>query len=426
MPWYSGLIFILLFLAGCATTQPTIGQKAFEKEDEYIIKGILAEENNITKAINIFDFLYKKTDKYVYMQEVIKLTFDKKDYNKTITLVDEFIKKYPHYSDKVIQYKIYSYIKQKKFNIALKIAKSYLKTHRELQIYRLIAYIYIQKKDYKNAIKYLKSDYSISHSPKVLAQMGDIFFKYLNKPNEAISYYQTHIRLYGCNLMICNRLANIYQFLYDYENLIALYKKMYQHTNDISYANKIVYLYIEEEKYKKAIEFIKKNRLDKKLLYVVYKTRFDKYNDYKDAYQIYKYTNNDKYLFLYTALKFQKSKKGILDIKNTIANLEILVSHSKNPLYLNYLGYLLIDYDINPKRGLKLVKEALAIEPNSIEFLDSLAWGYYKLKKCKEAYDIISKLKSNDKAILKHKKIIRRCYDIRQNNSKNKRKSKKR
>ena len=426
MPWYSGLVIILLFLAGCVNNQPKIGKKMFDKEDEFIVKGILAEENNTSQAISIFNQLYTKTNKYVYLKELIKLSFDKKDYNKTIKLVDEFIKKYPKKSTQIIRYKIYSYIKLNKLNIALQIAKNFLKNHRDLNTYELIAYIYIQKKDYKNGIKYLKSAYSISHSAKVLAQMGDIFFKDLKKPNEAVSYYQTHIRLYGCDSIICERLANIYQFLYDYDNLRELYKKMYHNTNNIMYANKVVYLYLEEEKYNEAIKFIKKNKLDKNILYMVYKSRFERFNNYKDAYKLYRYTKDYKYFFLYTVLKFQKSKKGLLDIKNLISNLEILLKNERKPIYLNYLGYVLIDYDIDVKKGIKLIKEALETNPNSAEFLDSLAWGYYKLKECKKAYDIISKIKLNDEEINKHKKLIRRCYDSTKNNKQNKRKSKKR
>jgi len=423
MPWYS-IIFVIIFFFGCSN-QPQIGKKAFEKEDEFIIKGILQEDKNTTKAIHIFNDLYQKTKKYVYFKEIIKLYFYKKDYKKTIELVDKFLEKYPKHTE-VLKYKIYSYINLKQLNKALKVAKTFLYNKRDLETYKLIAYIYIQKKEYKNAIKYLKSAYSISHSPEVLAEMGDIFFKYLKKPNEAISYYQTHIRLYGCEEIICNRLASIYKYLYDYDNLIEIYKKIYNSTGNDVYANKIVYLYIENGEFKKAINFIKKNNLDNRLLYAVYKARLNETKNYKDAYKLYKLTKKDKYFFLYSVYKFEKSKKGLLNLKNLIANLELLIKRDKKPIYLNYLGYVLIDYDVNPKKGIEYIKEALKSEPNSPEFLDSLAWGYYKLKKCKKAYDIISKISLDDDEINKHKKLIRRCYDSTKNNKQNKRKSKKR
>jgi len=428
MPWYYRLIslFILFLFMGCADNQPTIGKKSFADEDNYIVKGIFFIDKNLSKSINIFDNLYLKTDKYVYLEEMIKLSFDNKDYNKTIFLVDDFIKKYPNKKLKVIDYKIYSYIKMKNYQDALKVAKSILKVERDLKVYKIVAYIYIEMKKYEQSIKYLKSAYAISHSPEVLAQMGDIFFKYLKNPNEAISYYQTHIRLYGCESLICNRLAQVYKFLYDYDNLISIYKMLYNSNGNIEYANKIVYLYLENGEYEKALNFIDKYRLGDSFKYRVYQTRFEATKDYQDAYKLYKLSGKMDYFFLYSVYKFNKSPKGLVNLRNLIANLEYLIKKDRNPLYLNYLGYLLIDYDIAPKKGLKLVSEALKEKPDSVEFLDSLAWGYYKLKKCKKAYQIISKIELNDKEIKQHKKLIRRCYDTTKDNKKDCRKSKKR
>ena len=63
------------------------------------------------------------------------------------------------------------------------------------------------------------------------------------------------------------------------------------------------------------------------------------------------------------------------------------------------------------KKGIKLVKEALLKEPNSPFYLDSLAWGYYKIGKCKEAKKIMKKLVKNskEKEILMHWKKINEC-----------------
>jgi tetratricopeptide (TPR) repeat protein len=415
MPWYSGLIFIVLFV-GCSMQQPTIGKKSFENEDSLIVKALLQKDNNISKSINIFHSLYQKSKKYVYLKEIIKLYFDKKQYLKTINLVEQFIKKYPTKQYEILNYKIYSYIELKQFNKALMVAKEILNKKRDLETYNLIAYIYVEIKNYKEAIKYLKTAYAISHSAKVLAQMGDLFFKELKSPNEAISYYQTHIRLYGCDEIICNRLAQIYKFLIDYDNLIYIYKRLYDDSRDIMYADKIVYLYVENEKYKEALQFIEKNRLGDRFLYIVYKARLQKENSYQDAYKLYKLTGELKYFFFYSVDKFEKSSKSLIDLKNVIANLEILIKKDRKGVYLNYLGYILIDYDIDPKRGIKLVQEALEYNPTSIEFLDSLAWGFYKVKQCKKAYQIISKINIDDKEINKHKKKIRRCYDFRKNN----------
>jgi tetratricopeptide (TPR) repeat protein len=56
-----------------------------------------------------------------------------------------------------------------------------------------------------------------------------------------------------------------------------------------------------------------------------------------------------------------------------------LEKNPDDPSVLNYLGYLLIDYDMNVKEGVSLVKKALKEKPDNGYYLDSLAWGYYKL-----------------------------------------------
>ncbi len=69
----------------------------------------------------------------------------------------------------------------------------------------------------------------------------------------------------------------------------------------------------------------------------------------------------------------------------------IELSRSPNPTYLNYLGYLLIVRNIDVKRGIELVKKALSIRPNNSSYMDSLAWGYYKEGRLKEALKLQEK-----------------------------------
>ena len=47
--------------------------------------------------------------------------------------------------------------------------------------------------------------------------------------------------------------------------------------------------------------------------------------------------------------------------------------------------YEVITNDVDPEAGIGYVKAALQQEPASPFYLDSLAWGYYKLGRCSEA-----------------------------------------
>ena len=43
--------------------------------------------------------------------------------------------------------------------------------------------------------------------------------------------------------------------------------------------------------------------------------------------------------------------------------------NSDNHIYQNYLAYILIDYDLNVRRGVSLVKKALEKDPKILLFL---------------------------------------------------------
>lgn len=58
---------------------------------------------------------------------------------------------------------------------------------------------------------------------------------------------------------------------------------------------------------------------------------------------------------------------------------------AQDAFFYNFLGYSLIDYDLDIKRGMDFVRKALALDSGSVLYLDSLAWGYYKLGNCLEA-----------------------------------------
>jgi len=71
---------------------------------------------------------------------------------------------------------------------------------------------------------------------------------------------------------------------------------------------------------------------------------------------------------------------------------QILSREPENHNAMNNLGYMLIDHDIDIKRGITLVDEALTYAPEEASYLDSKAWGLYKIGKYEEALAIFEKL----------------------------------
>jgi len=412
------LFLIVLMFLSCSK-QVSIGKKAFDKEDEYILKALMYEEKGDYKdAIKTYSYLYEKSKKSVYYQKIVALLFYQKKYDEVIKKANEFLK---HTFDKeVFKYEIFALLKKKKFKKAKELLLNKFNKKDEFY-YSVMSYILLQEGKVNEAVYYLKSLYALKPTKKNLLKLADALIE-AKKYNEALAYLRTHLNLYGCELDICKRMAVIYKSLYDYENLALIYSKMAK----ISPRYYILALnaYIQNKDYKKAEEFIKKNRLDETLLMFLYATEHKFKKAAYTALKLYEKRGDLKYLLKYCEYLYYShpNKKEAEDIAN---KLKFLVKLYPDAYLYNFLGYLLIDYDINPKEGIEYVQRAIEIDPQNQEYIDSLAWGYYKLGKCKEAYEIIKGISLKDAEIQKHKKAIKKCLkeedDSSKNNPKNKR-----
>ena len=119
----------------------------------------------------------------------------------------------------------------------------------------------------------------------------------------------------------------------------------------------------------------------------------------------------DKKIIIDSFAEMAKDKKLILS--SVINKFEKVLETLDNPIYQNYLAYILIDYDLNINRGIYLVKKALEKDPSNVAFLDTLAWGEYKLKNCKEAFNqmkkVIDEVGLDDEEIRTHWQKIKEC-----------------
>jgi tetratricopeptide (TPR) repeat protein len=164
------------------------------------------------------------------------------------------------------------------------------------------------------------------------------------------------------------------------------------------------------------MEFLEDSKTNDELLFQLY-VQLKKYDKaWPLADKLYKESGSINFLgqsaiFEYESAKDKNDKKMQ---KSVIKKLRDVIKLKRDGIYLNYLGYLLIDHDIDVKEGIVFVREALKQEPNSAYYLDSLAWGYYKLSNCERAksiMDMVSKMKGGDNPeVVKHIKIIDKCY----------------
>jgi tetratricopeptide (TPR) repeat protein len=136
---------------------------------------------------------------------------------------------------------------------------------------------------------------------------------------------------------------------------------------------------------------------------------------------MYKKSNDPKWLAEKAILTFEIAHSfDAVDkrVINRVCELfdKALKEGANTPTYYNYYGYTLIENNIQLQKGLELVKKALLKEPDNVFYLDSLAWGYYKLKDCKKAKEIMLKIrklnpKDLEEDILEHEKTINSCKE---------------
>jgi len=391
--------------------------KAFEDEDKYIFLAIDAHRKaNYNEAHKIYEYLYKKSTKVQYLYEMLNMLLAAQDFDNLIERLTHYIKKRPN-DIHLKRLLVVAYIKQNKIDLAISSALNALKISKETSEYEQIAALYINQKEYALAVKYLESAYSIEYDEKTLDRLATILFIYLDRKKDAIAYLETHSRLHGCSKLICSKLAAFYGEINDADGMLSIYKRLYERFKEDQFAKPIIKIYIYQKRYDKLITFLEKSRADDDYLLKMYVSQKSYNKVLKLSLELYEQTANVEYLGQHAIYSYEssKDKNNKKMLKYVINELKTVIKLKEESLYLNYLGYLLIEHNTDVKEGLNLIERALEIDPTSGYYLDSLAWGYYKLGKCKKASStmkqVIKILGSEDSEVMAHLKAIKKCIN---------------
>jgi len=211
-------------------------------------------------------------------------------------------------------------------------------------------------------------------------------------------------------------LAQIYSKEDNMDAILVIYLKIYKITQNIQIAEKIVQIYKYQQKYLELLAFLEISHTNDKILLRLY-IKFQRYREaYMLSYNIYLEENDLNYLAQSAIFEYESAKDK--DDKELLASVvkklkDVIEGNKREPLYLNYLGYILIDHNIDITQGIKYVEDALKIEPKSAFYLDSLAWGYYKLGNCKDAQklmdDVLMLDDRDNEEVISHIEAIDRC-----------------
>jgi len=403
-----------------ATNFKKIESKYFEYEDQYIIFALEFEnERMYYDALDVYNRLFENTNKYEYLVKSLMIASSLKDYGfvkeKVASHMIENIKE----EEVILRLYTFSLFKLKEKDSAILNAKKLVKLYPNAQNYELLGSIYIEEKQYQDAYNAFDKAYNLDATDSTLLNLTNIQFFGLSQKNEAIKKLEDNIQKSEYDFNLSFQLLSFYENVKDKNKINSFLKEMYyfyKKDNNQLLVNKTKALfvkYVVSENIPLAIEFWEQNGEKDEILLNLYKISNQNQKAMILLDDLYKETDNLDYLAQLAILEFEtaQDKKSVL--QSVIMKFNKVLEKNDNPVYQNYLAYMLIDYDLDVKKGLILVNKALEKEPSNIAYLDTLAWGKYKIKSCLEAYlnmkQIVDQIGLDDEEIRLHWEKIKEC-----------------
>ena len=381
--------------------------KHFRDEDELIIKAIWLEEQHDYKASHKFYAkLYEETHKEEYLLKELTTAHYAGVVSTNTSQLKQYIKEHPNNLQAKRLLLSFS-IQKKKFEEAKTIGKILLEQSHQAIDYELAANPYIFTNEYKKAIELLEKAYKLTLNEDILLKIVAIDINYLHQVDRAVRRLEKHQQNEGCSEKICLQLISIYMQQNRIKDLIPLYKSLAKTTKKEIYVEKLIETYLYNKDFKGAIDFLEHDYHNDALLYSLYMEEKNYLKAHALSQKLLLRTKDPKWhaesaISLYESLSNHDDKKVLNQVIEEFEN--ALKEGVQNPVYLNYYGYTLIEKNIDVKKGLSIVSKALDQEPENTYFLDSLAWGEYKLGNCSKAYPTMKKVVEIEG--LKEKEII--------------------
>lgn len=281
--------------------------------------------------------------------------------------------------------------------------------------YALVGEALIKTNDFTGALAAFNQAYTTLHTDAIADRIALIMYLQLKQKKEAIAWLKAHIQNYGTSVLLGKRLGAMYADGGDLDNAALINEQAYDTTKDLSCATEALKIYTYQKRMDKLAALLEKSSLNNPLLLEIYiqTKQFDKGSAL--AKKLYENDHNLHYLGQSAILAYEGSKNqnDPLLLNEVTQRLKTVNAQLKSPLYQNYLGYLMIDHNMDIDVGMGYVKQALLGEPKSPFYLDSLAWGYYKKGECTKALSLIKEVKSllqsPQQEVEDHLKAIESC-----------------
>ena len=394
--------------------------KKFESENQYIILALESENQRMYyDARDLYFDLFDRTNNYEYFAKYLALSTNLKDYE----LVKRDALKY--YVDNIKQEEIilrlytFALFKLGDSTVALQSGEKLISLFQNDVNYELLGTIYLQQKNYLKAYEFFEKAFVMNKSANTFLNLTNIQYYNLEQKEQAINKIEEYIKANGYDFNLSMQLLSFYEKEQKFDKLVPFLKEMYFDYKKnsellmLSKAKILLIKYIAKDSVGKAIEFLEQNNEEDEILLNLYKITNQPQKAYNLLDRLYKKSNNLDFLAQQAIIEFEMAEDKTKVLNDVIFKFDKVLLVTNNHIYENYLAYILIDFNINVKRGVSLVKKALKEEPNNLAYIDTLAWGEYKLKNCQEANKqmkrVVDEVGLNDEEIKLHWEKIKEC-----------------
>ena len=409
------LILFILFSIGSTATYAKELMKI--SEDELIIRGLLYDEYKAyDNSYQVYKKLFDDTGEEVYLfREATAALMSRNHVSESITRLKSWDVTHPDRIEvKRLLIPLYLTIRQVKN--AKKEADILLEQSNELVDLDLASNSYLYAGNFKRALELLTRIYEEVPRESILLRMSEIMDQFTDERLKAIQLLETHRRMNITSNDVYLKLLDLYQKQRDVEGILETYKALYTQDDNELYLKKIIDVYIYKRDIDSAIAFLEETKAKDELLYELYKTKRYFVKALALAEKLYSEDNNAKWIAEKGVLLFEKSKdkNDKKMIASVIAQFEKAVKlGNDDSIYLNYYGYTLIDKEVDVKKGMQIIEDALVQQPNNTYYLDSLAWGHYKNRDCGKAYTLMKRVVDEEgleqSEISEHWQAIKQC-----------------
>jgi predicted Zn-dependent protease len=387
------------------------------QEDELIVRGILYDEyKSYDNAYLVYKKLFDTTNAEVYLfKEATSALMARKHIAESIDRLKIWDTKYPN-EIAVRRLLIPLYLTAQQVDNATKEAEFLLEQSSSPIDLDLASNSFLYAGKYKRALKLLEKIYGTVPRESVLLRMVELMDGFTGERKKAIQLLETHRRMNSVSPEVYGTLLLMYQKEKDIDGILDTYKAMYEQQKSDVYLSKIIDAYVYKRDIDGAIGFLEKEHIKDELLYQLYRTKKDFSKAISLVDTLYEKDKDPKWIAEKGVLIFEiaKDKNDQKMIKDVLAQFEKAIAlGNDDSVYLNYYGYTLIDKEVNIKKGMQIIQDALVQQPNNTYYLDSLAWGYYKQGECTKAYKLMKRVVDEEgleeQEIIDHWQSIKQC-----------------